>query len=172
LTTLADELRARMRAAGLKPKTLATLAGVNQTYVRDILRGRSKNPKVEQLAKVTSVLGTSITEVMPRTAPETVRQKIGRRMRLVREYRRQSLEEFASTLDVPASDLAIYEAGGAAVPGDLLLALAQQTGVSTDFIIIGSMNSLDPAMAAWMKSRLPDEMPAEPPGSSLDYRSG
>jgi transcriptional regulator with XRE-family HTH domain len=51
-----DDVRRRMLAAGLKMKRLSLEAGLGETYVRDLLTGRSKNPKTEELQKVMDVL--------------------------------------------------------------------------------------------------------------------
>ena len=66
---VAHEIQRRMEEAGLGQKSLATLAGVNETYIRDILRGRSLNPKWDQLSKVASALGCTVTDLTdPRPA--------------------------------------------------------------------------------------------------------
>ncbi|MFM9860636.1 LexA family transcriptional regulator [Pseudoxanthobacter sp. M-2] len=54
--TLADRLRARARQLGLAPAHVATMAGVNRSFVYDILRGRSARPSIDRLADVALVL--------------------------------------------------------------------------------------------------------------------
>jgi transcriptional regulator with XRE-family HTH domain len=54
---LARELRRLMNEAGIGQKALALKAGVNETYVRDILKGRSRNPEAGKLGKVAAALG-------------------------------------------------------------------------------------------------------------------
>ena len=50
--TIAERLRARTRQLGLSPPQLAAQAGVNRSYVYDILRGRSENPNLEKLERI------------------------------------------------------------------------------------------------------------------------
>lgn len=51
-----ENIRRRMRALGLTMKGLSLAAGVGETYVRDLLKGRSGNPKTEQSQKVLDYL--------------------------------------------------------------------------------------------------------------------
>ena len=54
--TLADRLRARADQLGLPPAHVAEMAGVNRSFVYDILRGRSVRPAIDRLAEVARVL--------------------------------------------------------------------------------------------------------------------
>jgi phage repressor protein C with HTH and peptisase S24 domain len=54
--TLADRLRARADQLGLAPAHVAEMAGVNRSFVYDILRGRSSRPSIDRLAGVARVL--------------------------------------------------------------------------------------------------------------------
>jgi len=47
--TLADRLRARADQLGLPPAHVAKMAGVNRSFVYDILRGRSTRPGLKRL---------------------------------------------------------------------------------------------------------------------------
>lgn len=47
----------------LGQKRLALLAGVNPTYVRDILKGRSRNPEAEKLARVAAALDWQLADL-------------------------------------------------------------------------------------------------------------
>ncbi len=53
---IAERLRARIRQLRLNPPQLAAQAGVNRSYVYDILRGRSENPNLEKLDRIAEVL--------------------------------------------------------------------------------------------------------------------
>ena len=61
---LAREIHRRMRLMGLGQKSLALGAGLNETYVRDILSGKSLNPKSEQLAKLARFLGCTVLDLI------------------------------------------------------------------------------------------------------------
>jgi len=54
--TLSDRLRARADQLGLAPAHVAEMAGVNRSFVYDILRGRSVRPGIDRLADVARVL--------------------------------------------------------------------------------------------------------------------
>ena len=50
--TLSDRLRARANQLGISPAHVAEMAGVNRSFVYDILRGRSTRPGIDKLAEV------------------------------------------------------------------------------------------------------------------------
>ena len=54
--TLSDRLRARADQLGISPAHLAEAAGVNRSFVYDILRGRSTRPGIDKLGEVARVL--------------------------------------------------------------------------------------------------------------------
>lgn len=54
--TLADRLQARAQQLGLSSAQVAEMAGVNRSFVYDILRGRSTRPGLDRLAEVARVL--------------------------------------------------------------------------------------------------------------------
>lgn len=54
--TLADRLQARANQLRLSPAHVAEMAGVNRSFVYDILRGRSTRPGLDRLAEVARVL--------------------------------------------------------------------------------------------------------------------
>lgn len=58
--TLADRLQARANQLGLSPAHIAEMAGVNRSFVYDILRGRSTRPGLDRLYPVSSVLKVDI----------------------------------------------------------------------------------------------------------------
>jgi transcriptional regulator with XRE-family HTH domain len=62
---MARALRARMAERKIGQKELAKRAGVNETYVRDILKGRSRNPQAAKLARVAAALDCEIHDLMP-----------------------------------------------------------------------------------------------------------
>ena len=54
--SMADRLRARARQLGLNARQVADLAGINRSFVYDIMRGRSENPNLEKLSTVADVI--------------------------------------------------------------------------------------------------------------------
>ncbi len=61
--SLPEEIASRMVAKGLNAKRLSTAAGLNESYVRDILRGRSRHPRTDTLGKLAAALGCSVSEL-------------------------------------------------------------------------------------------------------------
>lgn len=66
-TSLQRELRRRMDGAGYNQKSLARAAGLNQTAVRDILKGRSRHPRSDTLEALARILGCTIDQLTGRT---------------------------------------------------------------------------------------------------------
>lgn len=58
-STLVRELERLMERKGLNQKALALKAGLNETAVRDIRIGRSKNPRGDTLKRLATALGVS-----------------------------------------------------------------------------------------------------------------
>ncbi|MEI6637850.1 MAG: helix-turn-helix domain-containing protein, partial [Planctomycetota bacterium] len=54
--TLADRLKARSQQLGLTAAQIAEMAGLNRSFIYDILRGRSENPNLERLGRLAQVL--------------------------------------------------------------------------------------------------------------------
>jgi transcriptional regulator with XRE-family HTH domain len=69
-TPLAREVHRRMVALGLNQRKLAQQAGLNETYVRDIITGRSRNPRRDQLERLARALGCSIGDLPSGTLPD------------------------------------------------------------------------------------------------------
>lgn len=60
---LAREIYKRMREKGLTAAALAKLADRDPGYIRDIFRGRSKNPKSVELQTVADALGCKLEDL-------------------------------------------------------------------------------------------------------------
>jgi transcriptional regulator with XRE-family HTH domain len=66
-----NEIRKRMEELGLNAKQTSLKAGLGETYVRDILEGRSQNPRIEHLARVAKVLKCSVDDLRDPADNET-----------------------------------------------------------------------------------------------------
>ena len=55
-TSMADRLKARCEQLGMNAGQVAELAGINRSFVYDIMRGRSGHPNLERLERVAKVL--------------------------------------------------------------------------------------------------------------------
>ena len=65
-----DRLRAAMAAKGVAAKPLAKKAKLGETAVRDLLEGRSDNPRIKTLSAIAGALGVSLdyllgTDIVP-----------------------------------------------------------------------------------------------------------
>lgn len=63
-TIIQREIRWRMEAAGQNQKSLARAAQLNETAIRDILKGRSKNPRVDTLKAIATVLDCTVNDLI------------------------------------------------------------------------------------------------------------
>lgn len=61
---LIREMTRRMKEKGIGQKRLALEADLKETYVRDILKGKSKRPDVFSVGRLAHVLGCSIEELI------------------------------------------------------------------------------------------------------------
>lgn len=61
---VADVIEAMMQAQNTNPKRLAKEAGVGATYVRDIIEGRSLDPKTGKLVQIAKALGCTLDELL------------------------------------------------------------------------------------------------------------
>lgn len=66
-----------MAALNLDPTTTATRAGLGESFVRDIIRGKSKEPKRSGLAKVAKVLGCTVADLTGERPPAPSRRPVG-----------------------------------------------------------------------------------------------
>jgi transcriptional regulator with XRE-family HTH domain len=64
LAVLAHNLKLWMEEKGIGQKRAAVDAGLNDTYVRDIIRGNSQNPTLFKLLSVCGVLGCSLSDLL------------------------------------------------------------------------------------------------------------
>ena len=55
-TSMAERLKARCEQLGMNAGQVAELAGINRSFVYDIMRGRSEHPNLERLDRVAKVL--------------------------------------------------------------------------------------------------------------------
>lgn len=63
MSKLVNNIEKRMKRMGLTQKALALKAGLNETAVRDILKGRSKDPQLSTLRALSRILLCSVEEL-------------------------------------------------------------------------------------------------------------
>ena len=60
---VAREVTKRMKERGLNPKSLSKRAGLNETFVRDLTKGKSRNPRADSLNKLATALECHISDL-------------------------------------------------------------------------------------------------------------
>ena len=60
---LKAQLRERMKERGITAKRLSLAAGRGETYVRDLLQGRTHNPTIEGLQRLAEALDCTVAEL-------------------------------------------------------------------------------------------------------------
>jgi transcriptional regulator with XRE-family HTH domain len=70
--SLPEEIARRMMAKGLNAKRLSAAARLNESYVRDILRGRSIHPRTDTIAKLAAALGCAVSELTGAASPASL----------------------------------------------------------------------------------------------------
>lgn len=63
-TVLQQKLAKRMKSMGFTMKSLSKAAGKNETYVRDIIEGRVKNPSYSNLKSIAEQLSCTVEDLM------------------------------------------------------------------------------------------------------------
>ncbi|TIQ86454.1 MAG: S24 family peptidase [Mesorhizobium sp.] len=63
-----SRFRERMEAQGYTMKSLSLAAGLNESFVRDMLQ-RGRRPSVEKFSKLVGILGSTVAEIMGEGAP-------------------------------------------------------------------------------------------------------
>ena len=74
-TILQHEIRTRMIAQGFNQKSLARAASLNETAVRDILKGRSRNPRIDTLEALARTLGCAVQDLTGYGEPARIRKR-------------------------------------------------------------------------------------------------
>jgi transcriptional regulator with XRE-family HTH domain len=69
-TPLAQEVYKRMAGLGIGQKSLALRAGLNETYVRDLFSGHTRNPKSAHLEKLARALGCEVADLSTTSSDE------------------------------------------------------------------------------------------------------
>lgn len=72
-TSLQKRVRSRMDLLGLNPYQTAKRAELGDSFVRDILRGKTRSPNAENLAKLAAALETTSEWLMGKDGDEPVR---------------------------------------------------------------------------------------------------
>lgn len=78
LMNMRERIRAEMDAQRLTQKELARRAKLNETYVRDLLEGRSQDPKLSKILAVAQALGKDLAWLVHGIAPSELAEILSR----------------------------------------------------------------------------------------------
>lgn len=153
-----------MAARGTNQKHLAQMAGLNETYVRDVLTGRSKNPRHQHLAKLAEALGTTIDQLVSddergvtgtvrkmsnatKRAAIAERQAFASRLQALRQTYGVTIgrplltkEEFAAMLGLEGETYRRYERAETEPSLRVLTKIREVTGVSLNSLVAGEID--------------------------------
>jgi transcriptional regulator with XRE-family HTH domain len=81
--------------------------------------------------------------IFPSTFTKGVKPMLGARIAALRRSRGWSQAELAHRLKISPSGVGMYEQGRREPPAELLVAMAEEFGVSTDFLLTGKASVID-----------------------------
>lgn len=58
--SMADRIDARLKQLGLSRRAASEKAKLSETFIRDLIEGRAKSPRVESLEKLAAALDTNV----------------------------------------------------------------------------------------------------------------
>jgi transcriptional regulator with XRE-family HTH domain len=73
-----ERIRTEMDAQGVTAKELARRAKLNETYIRDLLEGRSQDPKLSKILAVAHALGKDLSWLVEGAEPTELGEIIRR----------------------------------------------------------------------------------------------
>lgn len=79
-STLRKRLKERMDALGMNARETALRAGLGESFVRDILRGKTRSPTAANLAKLATALQTTIEHLHGRSIDESTVRPVSARV--------------------------------------------------------------------------------------------
>jgi len=167
-TFIAQELRRRMEERGFKQKALAIAADLNETYVRDILKGKSKNPEASKLARLAEALGCTSDQLLGKgstvspihTTQIEVRGDVQAGVwRDAMEWPRSEWYAITVPLDAPYAGLHRY---GLLVKGDSMDKVFPEGSivVVVNLVDLGRMPTTGEIVIAVQRSKVSDEFEA------------
>lgn len=85
---LKENLQELIGATGIKPKSAARLAGLGDTAIYDILKGRNQRPRQDTLAKIAHVYGVSVQDLLSEETPDQIIKDVTAMMMAMTEDQR------------------------------------------------------------------------------------
>ena len=105
--TLADRIDKRLKEIGLSRRAASEKAELSETYIRDLIEGRSKSPRIEGLEKLAAALQTNVEWLRtgngdPNAFVDPNLAEVTSIMPRLDERRRRELAQYAHFLEMQA----------------------------------------------------------------------
>ena len=163
---IADEIKRRMGSAGLNMRQLSLKAGLGPSYVRDVLTGRTPNPKSSELAKIANALGCTLRELeapLLSIGPDRdLGELMAARFKAARWACWEDASHAAKWLQIDPLELAEIESGAQPITDEILRHFSTLTGCPLVWFQSGSMAGMPPEMAARIGYYDPTLLPPAP----------
>jgi phage repressor protein C with HTH and peptisase S24 domain len=114
-----NRLKAELEERGITARALSLAIDASETLVRDILSGRSRNPRVDTVSKIAEKLGLQLADLMPSAAG----LRVGSQLDAPRPAEARSFDPLVEMITVPEYDVRLSAGGGQLVEAE------NQTGV-------------------------------------------
>lgn len=164
---LAEVVGRLIAERGTTMKAASLAAGLGATYARDLIEGRAKNPKQNQLAALLKALGHEMPNLYepPKVAEPDAGQKSGAEKDVAARFRAArwacwvDSNYVAGLLGLSEADLLSYEIGEKELPRDVLVRFSGETGCPLHWFLEGRMDGMPPVMAARVGLAAPGLIP-------------
>jgi transcriptional regulator with XRE-family HTH domain len=156
LGLIAKNVRFWMDSRQIGQKALALKAGVNETYVRDILRGRSLNPTESRLRKVADALDCRVSDLtgdFEENGAVTNLEAIGRRVAKLRRDANLTQDELDDIIGVARGTIGSIETGGNRGGIVTTIAIADYFKVPMDWLLCREVPPGGPFVGEFIENR-------------------
>ena len=144
----------RITAIGTNPKAVGLLAGLGETYVRDLLKGRSRNPTASRLEKVYAVLDTLEAGRSP-SFPSEVPDRVRRYAYAIYGCFGQNYRKAGRCLKLKAAQVKAIEQGEEPLTDELLILFHHRAGIPLWWFSEGRWTGIPPEIAGRMGHVVP-----------------
>lgn len=161
--TLGETLDKRMKEIGTNRKAVSRAAGLNETYLRDIIKGKSKNPTANRLDKIYAVLDAMAAGSIPKSLNEPSDQAI-RFSAAIFGCWGTDYALAADRLEIDQPAIHRMERGDTPVPPEVLIRFHLKTGIPLWWFSDGRWDGVPTEIAGRMGHVVPDAWLPDVPG--------
>ena len=139
-TNLIETIQELCLERELSVNKLAKQAGLTQSTVDSILKGKSTSPRMDTIEKLADGFGMDRSEFWVRIKTKNIQltpnqKKFTSQIKQLRESNKLSMQDLARKLDVDIDYYPYWEAGLSSPSIDVLIALADYFDVSLDYLV-------------------------------------